>query len=268
MESRTQSCERIALVSKVERIPYAQRASSELQRESYEGAQELAREYGNAPAFRQYWKYNEETGEGNGSSPIWLVLENKVLARKGLRTLTTTEGRQVDKQKRFSNGIYRDFELIVYSEENPNSDIAQILVPEAQRRGWTLPIIAHPLALDLRKSQNQYGVEFLFGDNDSLIVTGEEAQRIIDSLDYKESSGVHRSFRGRDGSWGGGRDDLADSYEGGRGGDWVRGEATRSDFERDALIAVDRATQEEAQRYIAELEQRKTDALKIIKGKK
>ena len=266
MERETQTLERAVLKTKVDKIPYATQMSAGLQRGVYEDARELAKEYNSAPAFQAHWRYNPETNEGNGSNLFWLVLANKFLAKKGLRTLTTSEVRQIDKRKLFSNRVYRDFEGVIYSPENPNSDIAQVLVPEAQRRNLELPVIVHPLSLDVRKSQNQHGVEFTFNDN-NLFVVGEEAREIIKGFAYRANSGVHRLGRDRGGSWGASWGNLANSDEHGRV-DWVRAEGTRADFENDTISVVETAAQEELQRYVTELEQRKAEALKLVRGKK
>ena len=55
-----------------------------------------------------------------------------------------------------------------------------------------------------------------FGEDDSLIIHGEQAISELERFHYKESSGVRRLDRGRNGNFNAGWGDLFDSDEGGR----------------------------------------------------
>ncbi len=221
----------------IEKYSVARHLGSDEQRSLYEGINEIVeRDYKNAPAFQTRWDFNEQTGEINGSNIFRAILANKILAAKGERTLTYEEGMKLDKDKKLSNKVYRDFGLAVHSLREPNKEIAELLVKEAEKRSLELPVLVHPSALEIssRNVNNKYGINVLFSDNDSLIVSGEEAREALKKF-HAYNSGVCRPCRYWDGDWVAGWVDLAGSSACGRV-DWVRGEATRENFQQDDLM--------------------------------
>ncbi len=228
----------------IEKYSFARILDADEKRELYQEVNEIVeRDYENIPAFPAYWKFNEETGKINGSNLPILILANKILAKKNQRTLTFVEGIKLDKAKKLSNEVYRDFGLVVYSPGEPNKEIAELLVKEANRRNWELPVIAHPSALEIpsRKANNNYRIDILFSDNDSLIISGEEAREVLKEF-YAHNSGVCRLDRGGLGFWDAGWDLLASSYADGRV-DWIRGEATHENLERELFAEIERSAQ-------------------------
>ena len=266
-QTQTKS-ELILLEPIIEKYTIARTLDSSEQRELYQEVSGIVeKDYKNAPAFQTYWKFNEETGEINGSNLFYLIVANRVLTKKGQRTLTFNEGMKIDKDKKLTNDVYRDFGLVVYNSQEPNKEIAKSLVKQAEEKGWELPVLAHPLSLEmsLRKANNEYGLDILFLDDDSLIISGEQAKEALKQFNYKENSGVRRLDRYRFGGWYAGWDCLANSYGGGRV-DWVRGEATRADLEAELLSEIDSAVKSELEALNKKIEKSKESALKMIRG--
>src|SRR3989344_1506951 len=184
MTTKTTERKIAPLIGGIERFSIAKQPSREYARQIFEGANELAKKYEHLP--QAYWVFNEETGEINGSYAHRLILVNEFLAQSGKRTLTFEEGMELDKQGLLTNGVYRDFGLAVYSPNGYNEELAKTLTEEAERRGWELPILAGYKSLKLGKT----GIEVLFSDDDSLIMSGEQAVEALRKFNYKGNSGV------------------------------------------------------------------------------
>ena len=237
-------------------IPYRGQPAQE----GHEGVLELRKQYASIP--QSYWVFDEKEGVINGSTIRDLILLNQVLAPKSQRTLTFEEGMSLDSRKKLSNGVYRDFGLVLYSPENPNSEIAAARVEQAEARGWKLPVLAHPSSLTLGKT----GIEILFGDNDSLIVHGEEAVKSLERFNYVYNSGVCRFGRDTFGDWDAGWLDLASSSAGGRV-DRVRGEATSQKFGDYVLAEITNEHESVARDFAQRKEKALTAAREILYGK-
>src|SRR3989344_8487206 len=260
MTTKTTERKIAPLIGGIERFSIAKQPSREYARQIFEGANELAKKYEHLP--QAYWTFNEETGEINGSYLHRLILVNEFLAQSGKRTLTFEEGMELDKQGLLTNGVYRDFGLALYDAENPNSITATALVKEAKKRGLELPVLAHPLSLKLDKT----GIEVLFGDNDALIMSGEEAVKALRKFNYKGNSDVQWLSRDRGGDWYASWDGLSYSFEYGRVA-WIRAEVARADLEADAIQVIEKAYQNQAQETMADLEKRKQQALELFRKK-
>lgn len=169
-------------------------------REAWEGVLELRKQYGNPRELQTYFEFNTQDGLIHGSELRTMILLNKYLAGKNARTLTFQEGMEEDKKGKLSNGVFREFGIAVYSPANPHQELAERLIQEGRRRGYELPILVHPAALDLAKN----GVEILLARDFSpeLVVSGEQAKIALEKFDWKGDFGVRRVYRGRGGDWG------------------------------------------------------------------
>jgi len=216
-----QKSEMIYLSPKI--VQYAKSLVGEPARELFEAVGELARKYEDFPGLGARWQFNEETGLIDGSNLARLVLANEVLGENVERTLTYDEGMELDKKGKLTNGVYRDFGIGVFSQEGYNEGLAKKLIEEVERRGWKLPILAHPSSL--RFDEGSYK----FREDDSLVVTGEKATEDLKRFNYVGNSGVRRLGRNYDGGWCASWSDLPGSDADGLV-DFVSGEATRDTF--------------------------------------
>jgi hypothetical protein len=223
---------------------------NDLAREVALGVDELAKQYPNLP--QSYWKFNETTGEINGSYLHKLILANEFLAEKGARTPTFYEGMQLDRKGKLTNGVYRDYGVCLYDEREPNSKTAEMLVKEAKKRGWELPVLAHPRSLKLSSK----GSDVLFSDDTSLVIFGQEARDELKNFGYVGKSGVCGVDRYRGSGWLANWNDLGSSNDDGRV-DWICREATRENFDAELIAEAEREYAEQ----IKVLNKRKAQAL-------
>ncbi len=213
-------------------LVYSQSLTGDLARQVYqEGRQIVAKDYSNTPAFKGYRNFGEKTGKIIGSSTFWGIVDDKVLRKQGLWIPELREARKLDELGKLSNRVYRDFGVVVYNDIDYNTEIGKVLVREAKKRDLKLPLVLPFRALDIRKAGNNYGAEIVFADDTQGVISGDEAQEVINSLDYKTNSGVRRLCRVGDGLWFADWDDLAGSGDSGRV-DWVCGEATRANLSK------------------------------------
>ena len=114
----------------------------------------VAKDFKNAPAFDAYFKFNKQTGQLNGSNTFYGILIDHALSKEDLWIPTIVEAKRLDALGKLQNGIYREYGIAIYDNQEPNSEMAEILVEEANKRGWQLPILAPFKALGIRKSKN------------------------------------------------------------------------------------------------------------------
>jgi hypothetical protein len=199
------------------------------------------KDFPNVPDFENHWTFNEETGEINGSNLRWIILTNNVLRQKRLWTPGPIEARALESQRVLTNGVYRDLGGITYSSENPNTEVARYFVEQAEIRGWEIPLIVPPRALDLKGND----AKIVLSD-DSQVIYGEQARDYISSLNFPGNSGFRGLARGGDGNWGG-YYGLRDSRPIGRV-DWVCAEGTAQNFEDSVLSEINSLGQQEIER--------------------
>ena len=173
----------------------------------------IRKDFKNAPVFKQYFEFNEQTGQINGLNTYFGILINNTLSKNGLWIPTIQEAKQLDASGKLSNNVYRDFGMAVYSKDNPNQEVAKRLIKEAKKRGWELPVLAPFKALGIIKT----GVK-----------SGKQATELLDKFTYKRDSGACGLGRGRGGDWGAGWNWLDNSNAVGRV-DWMCCEATRAE---------------------------------------
>jgi len=265
MEERTEDIVIVgAVMPRIEKYIVAEPLVGDRAEQVYETVRDLAKKsFSGKKAFSRHWSFDNKERKINGSSLFHLILANdpEVLGASNLRTPTYEEGRILDSQGRLSNGVYRDFELVVYSEGSPNLEIAKLL-RNSTNKELVFPFKAHPQALKLVKADTEYGVGISFRDFPNGVVSGEEVQRAIDSCDYKANSGVHRLDRDRLGVWGAVWDGLAFSVSDGRV-DYVCREATA-----DEILDMDiRAIKLSYDTHLKDLQTRRDKALAFLKGK-
>lgn len=179
------------------------------------------------PAYQRYWKFDEKAGIMGSST--WLDLRFDVMSLRpsGLWLPGLLEAKALEAKRKLENGVYRDYDVVFYNEKNPNEDIAEALMPEIEALKLQTPLVIPYRALNpIRNDKMSHGVQPSFVQSPEGIISGEEAERQINSLNYRGNSGVHGLDRDRNGFWDASWYGLDDSYENGRV-DWICGEATR-----------------------------------------
>ena len=198
-------------------------------------------------------------GEIKGSELRSMILLNQVLSKKNQRTLNYDEAMHLG-NKFLPRNLYADLGIAVFEKDGLNNDLREILAKEANKRGWKFPILAHPYSLTLKDSNVH------FGEDDSLIVHGEQAVEELNRFDCGENSGVLRLYRGSYGGWGAHWDDLFVSYESGRV-PWIRAEGATQKFEKEILTQIEKAHQEKVEKLNARKEKAIAEAFKIYNTK-
>ena len=216
----------------VQRYTFAKPLQGDNARELYkEVTGRVARDFKNAPAFAQYFKFDEETGQINGSNTFYGIAVDDELGKERLWVPTIVQAKQLDAAGKLSNGVHRDFGMAIYSAEGPNVKIADVLVREATKRGWKTPILAPFKALKLRKGGSEDGVSVGFSKNAQDVINGEEAEAFLQKeINYLGKSGALRLFRDDSGYWLAGGLGLALSFDRCRM-DFACGEATTQNLE-------------------------------------
>lgn len=236
-ESAIQENSQTVVVSSSSRKGYfifAQSLRGELAEKVYEGVRsKINSEYKDLPAFSgRHWSFDSKNGIIKGSSSFLNTLADAELTDNGLYVPSVVEARILDKKGKLSNGVYRDFGVVMYSSKGVNEDIAESLDKNLNGCSAILPLIFPFGALSLEKKGTSYGVKFVIKE-DKRIVADKNAREIINKLDYKADNGVRRLNRVRGGDWDAGwywDGGLAVSFDVGRV-DWVCGEATREKLE-------------------------------------
>ncbi len=186
----------------------------------------------NIPAFEdKYWRFNDKTGEIEGSSLFLnLRFDKDALRPFGLFLPGFLEARVLDGKRKLSKGVYRDYGVVEYSSGEPNARISEVLAKEAHKKNLELPLLVRFGDLDYKlESDSESGVKVFFVETPQALIYGEDAINVLNQFRWKGNSGARRLLRYGDGDWFASWDGLADSGAIGRV-DWVCGEATRADL--------------------------------------
>ncbi|MEK6825463.1 MAG: hypothetical protein AABY00_01620 [Nanoarchaeota archaeon] len=150
---------------------------------------------------------NSDTAELTNMSTLKGIVANRVLMNTAQKTEnlkrfpTIEEGIELQKQGMLNTGVLIDFGLVLYSNTNPDQEIAGSLVTQAQEQNYALPVLASFTALDLQLGGKRYGVTPTFISSQGLL-SGVEAQTFLEKHGfYQGKSGVLGLGRGRDGDW-------------------------------------------------------------------
>ncbi|MEK6850489.1 MAG: hypothetical protein AABX85_02860 [Nanoarchaeota archaeon] len=251
----------------IQRCTFSRSLQGDEAREVYKEVKAMvAKDFKNVPAFSQYFEFDEERGLIKGSNTFYGIVANEVLSKSGLWIPTIVEAKQLDAAKKLSNGVYRDFGIAVYDESNPNKEIAQKLIAEANKRGWQTPILLPFKALKLKKGGSPYGVSVLFKDDAQGIMNGDEARTYLkEQFNYVSNKGAHRLSRGGDGYWSAANAYLANSGDYGRV-DFASGEATAKNLESAVLSDFNRIAKAETDKLNARIRMARDAAVKTLQG--
>lgn len=163
------------------------------------------------------------------------------------------------------------FWIAVYSESQPNEEIAKAIAEKARELGLESPLLIPFKSLDYRinyriNHKSSYGVDIFFVENPQGIVSGNEAIDILTKFNRKGNSGAQRVYRYSNGDWDADWNNLADSNGYGRV-DFVCGEATAKSLENAVLDSVDginKAALREVDRLNARIKRAKGLAFKTL----
>lgn len=208
---------------------YAVKPSLDVQKQFYEASISNP-EDADIPVFQRYWKFNEEQGIRGSSAFLALRLDQRALRPNGLWIPGLLEAKVLESQGKLENGLYRDNGITVYSDAQPNKEVAETLIPQAAELDLELPLVVPFRALDYAPTREN-GLDISFAESPKGIISGKEAQDKISSFYFKENFGVHGLGRFGYGCWVAHWDKLDDSCDGGRV-DWVCGEATHEILEK------------------------------------
>ena len=263
MAEQKQNTEILVLESIIEKYIFAKPFRGDEAREVYkEVKKRVKKDFKNASVFDVYFQFNEETREINGSTTAHGILINDVLTERGLRLPTITEAKKLDVSGRLSNGVYRDYGIAVYSENEPNKEIARELIKEANKRKWQLPILASFKDLELIKT----GTEITFKKDAEGVITGEKARQYLnEQFNYTGNSGACGLDRSGCGCWNAGWCYLAYSGAAGRV-DWMCGEATPKNLESAVLMDIGSIAKKEVEKLNDKISSAKESAIKVLRG--
>ena len=240
----------------IERFVYARPLQGDFARQVYEEVKRrVEKDFQGVQAFDPYFKFNEETGQINGSNIAYGILVNKALEEQGLWLPTIAQTKQLDAQGKLSEGVYRDLGIAVYSDDEPNRQVAQRIIQEVNKGEGKLPLLASIRNLGIEKRRDSQKINIILA-NEVGIISGEQAKQYLsEQFDYQGNSGACRVGRDGDGSWNADWYRLDNSNGDGRV-DWLCDEATSADLEGVLLKEID----EEAKNRVDEINQKIIDA--------
>jgi hypothetical protein len=194
-------------------------------------------EHGKVPAFGKHWKFDNQKGITGSNFYHALRLDKQALRPLGLWIPGLLEARTLESQGKLENGVYRDYGVAAYDGEGPNKELARVLVPQARVLGVEFPLVVPYRALDFNVEGKDFSASFV--QNPRGIISGEDAERELSSLNYRGNSGVRWLGRYGGGLWLAVWGSLDGSDDDGRV-DWVCGEATRAELEDAHSSLLDR----------------------------
>ena len=175
--------------------------------------------------FDRYWRFDEKTGLIKGSSTLLALRLDEEARKEGLWIPTPEEAMVLDKEGKLTTNVYREFGMGIYSEANPNQEVAKEIINQSQA---DLPLVIPFKALTHRLDKNfPYGIAVSLTDATG-VKSGKQATELLDKFTYKRDSGACGLGRDRGGDWGAGWNWLDDSNAVGRV-DWMCCEATRAE---------------------------------------
>lgn len=164
------------------------------------------------PEFQNYWKFNEQTGQINGSSTFLLTRLDRVLGERELELPDTRDLLELNKQNKLGKGKYFDSGIAVYNENEPNKETAKTLIEKAKQGKLELPLLWGFKDLDYVVSDNK--TKIIPVAQLKRVISGKQAEEILNKF-YREDSGACRVGCNRDGNLIASWDDFADSYSNG-----------------------------------------------------
>ncbi|MFA5020386.1 MAG: hypothetical protein WC533_04805 [Candidatus Pacearchaeota archaeon] len=182
----------------------------------------------NVAGFKEYWQFDDKTGLITGSSTFLALRLDEAVRADGFWIPDIEEALFLDKERRLTNGVYRDYGLAVFNDGGPNQKVANEIISKSGNRD--LPLIIPFKDMTHRLDGNfPYGVAISLVDNPSGLKSGEQAQKILSRSNYVGDSGACGVCRYRGGDWLASLDELGVSGSCGRG-DFLCGEATSADL--------------------------------------
>lgn len=148
----------------------------------------------NISAFQGNWQVDGENGIMGSSTFLTLRFDQKVLRPKGLWIPSLLEAKALETQGKLQNGVYRDYGVAVFSNEQPNNQIAERLTIQAKEMGLELPLVVPFRASDYSSNGKDISVSLITPAHPT-IISGEQATQELDGLNYKANSGVRRLAR-------------------------------------------------------------------------
>ncbi len=214
--------------------------------------------------FNRHWQYDNKTGLITGSSTLLTLRLGKKAGQKGFWVPTVEEAMLLNKNSKLTNRVYRDYGIVVYSNDRPNQKIAEGVIEQA--KGRELPLVVPFKALDYEVDNNfPNGVAVFLAENLDGIRAGEEAQKIISQFSYPGNSGACRVLRDRGGYLGAGWEGFDGSDIGGRV-DWMCAKGTRADLETAHKGVLKRQYDVEIKRLQSERDQKEASFLESLKS--
>ena len=148
--------------------------------------------------FNRYWDFNDKTGLINGSSTLLTLRLDEKVRPDGFWVPTPEEGLFLDKNGKLSNNVYRDYGIAVYSENEPNKEIAKEIIKQVEK---DLPLVIPFKALTYRIDEGfPDGVAVALVENPKGIKSGGEASELLKKF-YTGNSGACGLDRNGGGYW-------------------------------------------------------------------
>ena len=197
--------------------------------------------------FQGYWEFDEEKGIMGPNPWLNLRFDRQALRPSGLWLPGLLEAKSLHNQGKLEEGFLRGYGFVVYSEDNPNIEIARPLIAQAESFGLRPPLIIPFRALDYNIERKEAKPFFIKSPKG--MISGEGAEKELNSFCYRGNSGVHGFGLDAYESW---TADLVLDYPFNPlldncdldVVDWVCGEASRAKIERAKGLLLERISKE------------------------
>jgi len=218
----------------------------------------------NVEAFNRSWEFDDAKGLIKGSNPFLVLKLDEQIRKDGLWIPTPEQAMLLDKKGKLSNNVYRNYGIVVYSEDQPNQEVAKEIISQTKRK---LPLVIPFKDLTHRLDENfPQGVAITLIDKPKEVIFGEEARQYLDKeFNYKRDSGVCRLDRGGGGGWVAYWGRFDGSYADGRV-DFVCGEATRTELRESYKGLLERQYNIQINKLITERDERQAEFEKSFKS--
>ena len=129
-----------------------------------------------------------------GSSTNFCTILQCQMRPDGFYLLGVPEARILDKAGKLSGNFYSDLGMAVYSDGAPNQETAQAIIQQAA--GEQLPFVLSFRAMDYALDNKRVGgIALSLAEEPIGIITGEDARRVIEEMNYPGNSGACGVYR-------------------------------------------------------------------------
>ena len=94
------------------------------------------------PVFSEHWGFDKEKGITGSGTYLTLRFDKLALRSNGLWVPGLPEGRELDRQGKLENGVYRDYGVALFNRDIPNQRHAGFIAQQTQEKELELLVVS------------------------------------------------------------------------------------------------------------------------------